>query len=239
MVARLGGDEFVVVQTGVSSKEQAEAFAQRIASILSEPIYFKEQEIPANVTIGVALAPDDGTTSERLLKSADLALYDGKGAGRNCIRFFAPEMDEALQSPPHARKDRSAMRSRHDGFVLHYQPVFEMSRKRLIGFEALVRLPAQDGTLIPPDTFIPVAEEMRLIDKIGAWVLHEACRTATAWPKHLTVAVNLSPAQFESGHDHRDRRRRAEGVRAGAASARAGDHRDAAARQQRTHHGDS
>jgi EAL domain-containing protein (putative c-di-GMP-specific phosphodiesterase class I) len=87
----------------------------------------------------------------------------------------------------------------HDRFEVHYQPVFEMNGKLLVGFEALARLPTPDGTLIPPVKFIPLAEELRLIDKIGAWVLHEACRTATSWPKNLTVAVNLSPAQFESG----------------------------------------
>jgi EAL domain-containing protein (putative c-di-GMP-specific phosphodiesterase class I) len=86
-----------------------------------------------------------------------------------------------------------------DRFELHYQPIFHMSDRRLIGFEALIRLPRADGTLIPPLVFIPVAEEMRLIDKIGAWVLQEACRTAAGWPKHLTVAVNLSPAQFLAG----------------------------------------
>jgi EAL domain-containing protein (putative c-di-GMP-specific phosphodiesterase class I) len=82
---------------------------------------------------------------------------------------------------------------------LHYQPLFEVSSQRLIGFEALIRLPAEDGTLIPPTTFIPVAEDMRLIGKIGAWVLREACKAATTWPEPLTVAVNLSPAQFEVG----------------------------------------
>jgi EAL domain-containing protein (putative c-di-GMP-specific phosphodiesterase class I) len=82
---------------------------------------------------------------------------------------------------------------------LHYQPIFQMSDRRLLGFEALIRLPKADGTLIPPLVFIPVAEEMRLIDKIGTWVLREACRTAASWPKHLTVAVNLSPAQFLAG----------------------------------------
>jgi EAL domain-containing protein (putative c-di-GMP-specific phosphodiesterase class I) len=87
----------------------------------------------------------------------------------------------------------------HDRFVLHYQPMIEISNRRLVGFEALIRLPAEDGSLIPPLLFIPVAEELRLIDKIGAWVLREACRTAKLWPKHLTVAVNLSPAQFASG----------------------------------------
>jgi EAL domain-containing protein (putative c-di-GMP-specific phosphodiesterase class I) len=87
----------------------------------------------------------------------------------------------------------------HDRFELHYQPIFQMSDRRLIGFEALIRLPRDDGTLIPPLVFIPVAEDMRLIDIIGTWVLREACRTAAGWPKHLTVAVNLSPAQFLAG----------------------------------------
>ena len=198
LVARLGGDEFVVVQTGVADKAQAEAFAARAGAMLREPIYFKEQQISSNYTIGVALAPADGATPERLLKSADLALYAGKAAGRGCIRFFSPEMDEALQKRIALEKIiRDAVA--RSGFALHYQPVFEMSGKKLIGFEALARLPAPDGTLIPPATFIPAAEEMRLIDKIGVWVLHEACRTAASWPEHLTVAVNLSPVQFESG----------------------------------------
>jgi EAL domain-containing protein (putative c-di-GMP-specific phosphodiesterase class I) len=84
-------------------------------------------------------------------------------------------------------------------FVLHYQPIYEMDKKKLIGFEALIRLPRDDGTLIPPMEFIPVAEEMRLIGKIGAWVLREACGAAAKWPEHLTIAVNLSPVQFETG----------------------------------------
>jgi len=87
----------------------------------------------------------------------------------------------------------------HDGFVLHYQPVFEIKNRKLIGFEALVRLPAPDGGLIPPATFIPIAEEMHLIDRVGAWVLREACRAATSWPSDLIVAVNLSPSQFDAG----------------------------------------
>ena len=98
MVARLGGDEFVVVQTGISGKDQAEDFAQRLLSAVIAPMKFKEQEIVATVSVGVALAPTDGTNPERLLKSADLALYKSKADGRNCIRFFAPEMDAALQA---------------------------------------------------------------------------------------------------------------------------------------------
>ncbi len=198
MVARLGGDEFVVVQTGLIDKPQAEEFAKRIASTLSAPIYFSEQEIFQSFTIGIATAPADGITAERLIKSADLALYAGKAAGRNCIRFFAPEMDEALQTRIKLERTiRDALE--HDRFQVYYQPVFEMVGKNLVGFEALARLLDADGTLIPPATFIPIAEDMHVIDKIGAWVLREACQTAMSWPKNLTVAVNLSPAEFESG----------------------------------------
>jgi diguanylate cyclase (GGDEF)-like protein len=198
IAARLGGDEFVVVQTGISSKDQAEDFAHRLISAVIAPMTFKEQEIVATASIGVALAPIDGTNSERLLKSADLALYKSKADGRNCIRFFVPEMDASLQTRIALEKTlRDAVL--HERFILHYQPLFEISGQRLIGFEALIRLPAEDGTLIPPMTFIPVAEDMRLIGKIGAWVLREACQAATTWPEPLTVAVNLSPAQFEAG----------------------------------------
>ena len=158
----------------------------------------REQAIIATVSVGVALAPADGTNPERLLKSADLALYKAKADGRNCIRFFLAEMDAELQARfKLERIIRDAVL--HDRFELHYQPLFEMSERRLIGFEALIRLPAEDGTLIPPLVFIPVAEDLRLIDKIGAWVLREACRTAATWPEDLTVAVNLSPAQFLAG----------------------------------------
>jgi len=196
LVARLGGDEFVVLQMNLSDRGQAEDFARRIAALLAEPIYYKEQEIRITVTVGVAMAPADGKTSERLLKSADIALYNGKTNGRNCIRFFTPDMDEALQARIRLeRLIRDAIAA--DSFVLHYQPVLEMSGERLVGFEALVRLPTPDGALIQPSVFLPVAEDMRCIDKLGAWVLQEACRTATTWADNLTVAVNLSPAQFE------------------------------------------
>jgi diguanylate cyclase (GGDEF)-like protein len=198
IVARLGGDEFVVVQTDINGKDQVEDFARRLASAVSAPMKLKEQEIVATVSVGVALAPADGTSPERLLKSADLALYKSKADGRNCTCFFEPKMDAALQARIALEKIlRDAVHN--ERFILHYQPLFEVSGQRLIGFEALIRLPAEDGTLIPPMTFIPVAEDLRLIGKIGAWVLREACKAAADWPEPLTVAVNLSPAQFEAG----------------------------------------
>lgn len=198
VMARIGGDEFVVVQTRVKSKDDAEDFARRLTSVQAAPVHFNDQEIVSTMSVGIALAPADGTTPERLLKSADLALYKSKADGRNCVRFFLPEMDAHLKARIALEKIiRDAVR--HEGFELHYQPVFEVSSRRLIGFEALIRLPKGDGTLIPPLVFIPVAEDLRLIDKIGAWVLREACQTAMTWPQELTVAVNLSPAQFAAG----------------------------------------
>ena len=198
VVARLGGDEFVVVQTGIASKTQAEDFARRIISAVTAPMILKDRPFSATISVGVALAPADGIDPERLLKSADLALYKAKADGRNCFRFFVAEMDSDLQVQ---FKLETMVRDAvlHDRFELHYQPIYEMAGRRLIGYEALIRLPAEDGTLIPPLVFIPVAEDLQLIDKIGAWVLREACRTAATWPEHLTVAVNLSPAQFLAG----------------------------------------
>jgi diguanylate cyclase (GGDEF)-like protein len=198
VVARLGGDEFVVLQTGVAGKVEAENFARRIISAVTAPMKLKDRPFVATVSVGVALAPADATDAARLLKCADLALYKAKADGRNCIRFFAPEMDaELLARFELERVVRDAVL--HDRFELHYQPLFEMLERRLIGFEALIRLPIEDGTMIPPLVFIPVAEELGLINKIGEWVLREACRTAATWPEYLTVAVNLSPAQFLTG----------------------------------------
>jgi predicted signal transduction protein with EAL and GGDEF domain len=164
---------------------------------VTAPMVLKDHEIVATASVGVALAPEDGTDPERLLKSADLALYKSKAEGRNCIQFFMPEMDAALQTRLAMEKAiRDAVL--HERFVLYYQPVFEVTGRQLTGFEALVRLPAADGSLIPPGAFIPLAEDMRVVDKIGTWVLREACRTAATWPEALTVAVNLSAAQFET-----------------------------------------
>ena len=98
VAARLGGDEFVVIQTGVSEKGHAEDFARRLVSAVTAPMMLKDQEIVATASVGVAMAPTDGTEPERLLKSADLALYKSKADGRNCVHFFVPEMDAALQA---------------------------------------------------------------------------------------------------------------------------------------------
>ena len=197
-VSRFGGDEFVVLQDNIREKTEAERFALRLVAALAAPLQFKEHEIHPTVSVGFALAPADGNSAERLLKCADLALYRAKSDGRNCVRGFLPEMDATLQARIELEK-RIRHAVGHDGFELHFQPILEISNRRLIGFEALVRMRAEDGSLVPPLVFIPVAEELHLISKIGAWVLREACRAAATWPEHLTVAVNMSAAQFEAG----------------------------------------
>jgi diguanylate cyclase (GGDEF)-like protein len=198
VVARLGGDEFVVAQFGVADKAQAEDLARRLWSALTAPVPFRDQEIAATVSIGIAVSPMHGETAPRLLKSADLAVHSAKAGGRNCIRFFSAELDDAVQA--RLRLERIVREAtEHEAFGLVYQPIFELSGRRLVGFEALLRLCDADGQAIPPSTFIPLAEEMHLIGRIGAWVLREACRTAAGWPETLRVAVNLSPAQFAEG----------------------------------------
>lgn len=197
-VGRFGGDELIVIQSDVRSREQAATFAERLRAAAADPIKFKDQDIMVTVSIGVGVAPTDGCDSDRLIKSSDLAMYVSKAAGRNCVRLFSPSMDAELTA--HIKLEKTIRDAvANGGFVLHFQPIFELGG-RLIGFEALVRLPAEDGSLIPPLVFLPVAEELRLMDQIGLWVLREACRVAATWPGDLTIAVNVSPSQFASGN---------------------------------------
>ena len=198
VVARFGGDEFVVLLTPVVGPAGVEEFTSRLAVAMAEPVRFADQELAATLSIGVAIGPTDGATAERLLKSADLAVYRAKADGRDCVRFFTPEMDAELMARAIMEKAlRHALA--HDGFDLHYQPEYEIGGRRLVGFEAFLRLRAEDGRLLSPAEFLPLAEELRLIDRIGAWVLRKACTAAADWPDHLKVAVNISPAQFARG----------------------------------------
>ena len=198
VVARLGGDEFVLLQLDVEGKGEAEQMARHVLDVLATPFHVNGHEIAVTASVGVALAPNDGDSPAELLKSADLAMYTGKASGRNCLRFFVPEMDAELQARLKLEKTiREATFG--DGFELHFQPIVDMPGGRLVGFESLLRLRAADGGFIPAAVFIPVAEEMGLISKIGGWAVREACRMAATWPDRLTLAVNLSSAQFATG----------------------------------------
>jgi diguanylate cyclase (GGDEF)-like protein len=198
VVARLGGDQFAVLQPYLADRIQAESLAYRILAILAEPFAINGHEITVTASIGIAMAPEDGVGAERLLSSADLALSHSKADGRSRAGFFTSAMDVELQE--RLRLERCVREAlRDDGFELHFQPLVDMPAANVTGFEALLRLKDADGRPIPPMTFIPIAEEIGLIDKIGTWVIRQACHAAAQWPDHLSIAVNLSAAQFEAG----------------------------------------
>ncbi|MBN8533330.1 MAG: EAL domain-containing protein [Rhizobiales bacterium] len=199
ILARLGGDEFAVLQpadrTGSAGSGQ---LARRIVASLCMPFALGPVEVSIGASIGTSLCPRDGTSRERLLMAADLALYAAKRAGRGRSVEFVPEIEQEY-------RDRIALETRlrqaveNEDFELFYQPLYATDGVRLRAFEALLRMRACDGSIIAPAVFIPIAEELRLIDRVGRWVMREACRTATLWPDELCVAVNLSPLQFLGG----------------------------------------
>jgi diguanylate cyclase (GGDEF)-like protein/PAS domain S-box-containing protein len=190
-IARLGGDEFAILQAA-SSPYAAEALAGRAVDVLASPIVVDGHEINVGLSVGIALAPNDGSAADHLMKCADLALYRAKAEGRGLFRFFEPEMDARIQRRRALEVDlRRALTSGE--FHLVYQPQLNLATNALTGMEALLRwnhsLPAE---------FIPVAEETGLIVPLGEWVLRRACAEAAHWPDAIRVAVNLSPVQFRN-----------------------------------------
>ncbi len=196
-IARLGGDEFAVVQTNVTWPSDASALAQRLVEALGAAYELDGHNVSIGASIGVSLAPDDGLDADQLLRNADLALYRGKADGRGCVRFYETEMNARALLRRSLQLDLQRALATEE-FELFYQAQFVVETRRLAGFEALLRWRHPDRGLVPPDRFIPQAEEMGLIVPLGEWVLHEACRTAAAWPGLWRVAVNLSPVQFAS-----------------------------------------
>ena len=196
-VARLGGDEFALLQHRLERPEESAALARRVVAVLGQPYEIEGNRLVIGVSIGVAVAPGDGTSAEALLKHADMALYRAKAEGGATYRFFEPEMDARLQARRALELDlRQAL---VDGqFELHYQPLIDLRRNAVSGFEALVRWAHPVRGMVSPGEFVPLAEEIGLIVPLGEWVLRRACREAASWPAQVKVAVNVSPAQFRS-----------------------------------------
>jgi diguanylate cyclase (GGDEF)-like protein len=197
-VGRIGGDEFAILQVVKhDARSEAAALAQRLIAAVGTPYEIEGHPVVIGISLGVAVAPDDGTETSALLKHADLALYRAKSDGRNCFRFYESQMDAAMQLRRALEIDlRHALERRE--FELHYQAVMSAAREPC-GAEALVRWRHPRRGLIGPDQFIPLAEEIGLIDSLGAWILGEACAEAATWPANVRIAVNLSPAQFRRG----------------------------------------
>ncbi len=200
LVARTGGDEFVVVLGNLDEGSVPEDLAERILASLARPFELCGRQLTVTLSIGIALYPNDGHDGAALIKNADAAMYLAKERGRNNFQFFdhglSERYSERLELENHLRHALD-----ENQLTLFYQPQVDTLSGELIGMEALIRWRHPDGTMVPPDKFIPIAEESGLIVQIGAWVLHEACRQNQAWQQEgicrVPVGVNLSARQFD------------------------------------------
>ncbi len=199
LVARVGGDEFVLILTDVSSQEEVEALCRRLIESIERPVEVEEQEVFVSASIGIAMAPNDACEATELLRYADIALYEAKAAGRNTWRFYAGDMNARIIERRRLESDlRYAIK--HGELRLHFQPRYRIADGQMVGAEALVRWQHPERGLIPPDTFIPIAEESGLILALSNWVMETACACAAQWPEELFVSVNLSPSEFKRGN---------------------------------------
>ncbi len=195
-VARLGGDEFAIILLKVGGPSEVDHLAARIIEVVGSCYEIDGHRIDIGTSIGIALAPADGSASYELLKNADTALYEAKANGRGTSCFYESSMNVTLQSQ---RALEVGMRRAllQEEFQLYYQPLVDARSHRICGFEALIRWLDPEHGLILPDAFLPVAESSGLIEVIGQWVLRRACLDAAAWPEDIKIAVNLSPSQFK------------------------------------------
>ncbi|HEV8408396.1 MAG TPA: EAL domain-containing protein, partial [Sphingomicrobium sp.] len=194
-VGRMGGDEFAIVVSDAQSRRKVESLAERIIAAIKEPYVVDQIEIRIGVSIGCAFGPIDGATVDDLILKADLALYQAKDAGRGCARYFSSELQSEQEDRVRLEADlRSAIASKQ--FHLVYQPLINAKTQKLVGFEALIRWNHPKRGFVPPNVFIPVAEETGLMPAIGEWVIDEACRAAASWPEPISVALNISPKQI-------------------------------------------
>jgi len=198
-VARLGGDEFAIVQIRFEQLADVTSLAKRVIDAVIAPYELDGHQVVVGTSVGIAIAPADGTDPDQLMKNADLALYRCKADGGNTYRFFEPQMDACMQARRALELDlRKALVN--DEFALNYQPIVNLKTGKVTTCEALIRWHQPERGLVSPLEFIPIAEETGLIIPIGEWVLRRACTDAAEWPGHYTVAVNVSPAQFKSSN---------------------------------------
>ncbi|MDE2619821.1 MAG: EAL domain-containing protein [Sphingomonadales bacterium] len=194
-IGRLGGDEFQIILPNMEDRGKLGEMAKRIIAIISQPYSIEGSRCVIGTSVGIAIAPFDGASSEELIRSADLALYAAKGGGRGQFRFYSSELHESAEKRRRLEEDlRDALAN--DQIRLHYQPIVSASTDTVIGVEALMRWSHPEFGDVSPAVFIPIAEETSLIIALGEWALRQACTEAMTWPGNIRVAVNVSPAQF-------------------------------------------
>lgn len=195
LVARLGGDEFAILQLDIRQPEAATQLATRMVHSLIEPFEIDGKPLSVGTSIGVALCPAHGHSADLLMKNADAALYRAKESGRSMYRLFDPAMNIRVRERRLLERDLKAALN-EEQFTLFYQPIWDVERDQLCGFEALLRWFHPERGTIPPTEFIALAEEIGIIREIGPWMLKTACAEASGWPAGLRLSVNLSPIQF-------------------------------------------
>ncbi|MFC7517603.1 putative bifunctional diguanylate cyclase/phosphodiesterase [Herbaspirillum sp. GCM10030257] len=198
-VARIGGDEFVLVLEDVTSIQALIAVARNVVEAVERPMTVDGQEVTLSTSVGSSLYPKDGRDAATLIRHADLAMYEAKAGGNGSVRFFTADMNERVKA---RLVDENELRRALDKkqLVVHYQPQVDICSQRIVGVEALVRWQHPDRGLVAPNEFIPLAEEIGLINRLGAWVLEEACKQNRRWQvagvDPIKVSVNLSPHQL-------------------------------------------
>jgi diguanylate cyclase (GGDEF)-like protein/PAS domain S-box-containing protein len=204
VVARQGGDEFLILLSDLhsqafedlSSWEAAEVVASKVRGILREPFVVEGIEIFVSASIGISLYPADGSDAETLLKNADVAMYSVKDTGRDGYARYSDGANNALEQISAAGRLRKSVESGR-GLVLHYQPLMNLETAEIVGVEALVRWKDGSRGLVPPDEFIPLAEQLGLIGSLSDWVIGEACRQASVWQDEgmdFYVSINVPPS---------------------------------------------
>ncbi|MGD9805232.1 MAG: EAL domain-containing protein [Hyphomicrobiaceae bacterium] len=197
VVARLGGDEFAILICDGDESRGVETIADRLIQEISRPFDLEGHRANVGTSIGIALSPQHGTDPDELLKRADIAMYHAKSNGRRQFSVFEPGMDAKLRARLALEADlRDALSL--DQFELFYQPQIDSRSDSIVCFEALLRWRHPERGLVLPMDFIPLAEEIGLMDDIGSWVIRQACADAIGWPEHVSVAVNVSACQFNS-----------------------------------------